>query len=155
MNIALTVAALIVASPPANVGAYHPVTVVEDDQEIRRAVGTKVDGTFILGAREAEAPREVLARYLDKELRYEKSTARVRTLRRVLASRFGYFWHCGGYTRPGGRYSFCTMVQGGIPGSNLRTKRFPEIFDGGTYVCRCHYSFRLDAIFWLECNGET
>jgi hypothetical protein len=154
MNIALAVAALILASPSAKGGAYYPVTVVEDEQEIRRAVGTKVDGTFILESREAEAPREVLARYLDRRLRYEKSTARVRILRRVLANRFGYFWHCGGYTRAGSRYSFCSMVQGGILDDN-RMKRFPMVFDGGPSVCRCHYSFRLDAIFWLECNGET
>jgi hypothetical protein len=143
------------ASHPTNVGAYYPVTVVEDDAEIRRAVGTKVDSTFVLQPREAEAPREVLARFLDRELRHEKSQYRVRTLRLVLGNRTRYFWHCGGYVQYGRRNVFCSLVQSSSTEPYLRAKRFPEISDGGASVCRVHYSFKLDAVFWLECNGET
>jgi hypothetical protein len=153
-SLVLTIATTI-AAHPTNVGAYYPVTIVEDDAEIRGAVGTKVDGTFVLRRREAEAPREVLARFLERELRHEKSEYRVRTLRRVLGNRTRYFWHCGGYLQDGRRNAVCSLVLSSSTEPYLRAKHFPEIFDGGTSVCRVHYSFRIDAVFWLECNGEA
>ena len=152
--LALAVAAL-AASHPTNSGAYCPVTIVEDDAEIRRAIGLKVDGTFLLEPRQAEAPREVLARYLERELRYEKSAERARMLRQVHGNRSRYFWHCGGYTKGDGKYAFCSMFLTTSTEPGIRAKRFPVVFDGGTSFCRVHYSLRIDAVIMLECNGET
>lgn len=133
-----------------------PVVVVEDAQEIRRAVGFKVDDAFVPTQNEADAPRQDLSRYLAAERAREKNDDRQLRLRRIGMAADRYLWHCGGYMKEGQKYLFCTFVRYEPSSlSRLRQKHFPVIYDGGISVCRCYFNVKLGRIVRLDWNGEV
>jgi hypothetical protein len=137
-------------------GSQYPVIVIDDPTEIRKAVGFRVDGAFTPTQRGAEAPRQNLPRYLAMERERENGNIRHEHLLRIGQSIDRYFWHCGGYVKDGQKYLFCSFVRyqpSDLP--RLRRKVFPVIHDGGTSVCRCHFSIKLGRIVRLAWNGEA
>lgn len=135
----------------------EPVVIIDNAESVRHAVGFKVDAIFTPTRDEAEAPRKDLARYLEAELRREKDAYRKTQLRRIQSIGERYFWHCGGYVKDKQKYLYCSFVLIGRPQDLewLRKKEFPVIDDGGTSVCRCHFSLKSGQIARLEWNGEA
>ena len=148
--IVVAMLALTVTQP----GPPYPVIVVDNPQEVRRAVDVRVDGTFTPSQQEAEAPRRDLARYLEAESRGEKSKDRQDRLHQIGLVQDKYVWHCGGYKKGRQKYLFCTFVWR-EPGERLLQKTFPVIKDGGISVCYCHFSMKRGRIVRLEWNGEA
>src|SRR5436190_314283 len=85
-----------------------PVVIVVDPAEIEHISGVQVQSTFALTAAEAKLPRQALPRYLEDEVRREKSKDRRSHLRKIATNADRYVWHCGGYVRGGEKYQFCT-----------------------------------------------
>jgi hypothetical protein len=153
LPLALLGAVLVAA--PGNGGAApaRPVVIVEDGYEVRRVVGSLVDGTFTPTQKEAEAPRRTLPRYLQAETAREKDRDRRDHLRQINGNLARYVWHCGGYTKAKERYLYCTFVSD-WPESAAR-KEFPAIDDGGTSVCNLTYRLKTGKIVRIDWNGEA
>jgi hypothetical protein len=145
---------LVLQATAAHPGPPYLVVVVDDPKEVRRAIDIRVDGTFTPTQEEAEAPRRDLARYLESESHREKSKERQESLRRISRAQHQYLWHCAGYKKAGQKNLFCSFVRR-EPSELFLRKAFPAIKDGGTSVCRCHFSLKSGRIARLEWNGEA
>jgi hypothetical protein len=155
IQVALTLG-LLVVTVPADPEIVLPVSIVDDATELRRglrAAGIKFDGVFTATVGDGEAARHALRPYLKSAIENERDPERKTALTGILQHLVDYDWHCGGFIRRGRRALFCAFDRGIImraPG-----KFFPEIADGGIWVCRCVFRLREQRIEQLEWNGEA
>ena len=143
---------------PRQSEAVAPVIVVSDEDNVRWALRSNFvpfDAVFLAPLRDAQAARRDLPRFVHERMKRAKDQRYALGLRRVLLAEKTYLWHCAGFEKSGSRFLFCSVVRYHDGDDYLAQPRFPEIFDGGTDVCRCIFSFRAGQIITFGWNGEV
>lgn len=147
---------LLSVTVPSDPGIVMPVSIVDDPVELRRGLkanGVRFDALFIATAADGERARHALRPYLESAIARERDPSRKTALQGILNHLAYYDWGCGGFIRRGHRSLFCAFDRGILP--HAPRKYFPEIGDGGIWVCRCVFRLRGRRIEHLEWNGEA
>jgi hypothetical protein len=129
-----------------------PVVVIHDKQYLEQVLKDFRDGeVFVANRSDAYAARVDLDRYVWASMKAAKSRSESLRWRQVRLKRPVYVWHCGGYTKQGSKFLYCTFSRFE---KGREVERFPEVFDGGTDYCRGQYSLKARRLVHVECNTD-